>query len=132
MTMTLTLTRQETAPQAATVNDAEAVLRHVDRTLGAVAQLEPDLFHSHTGAGEAVVALAGTARAAAAALGHDAGTALATGAGVVVVRDLVSARARLQLAVSRGAAPDAGALPALRHRADLAFGRFLVSAPAQA
>ena len=130
--MTITLTRRATPPQAVAVNDAEAVLRHVDRTLGAVAQLEPDLFHSHTVAGRAVVALADTARAATAALGHDAGTALATGVGVVVVRDLVAAQARLQLAVSRGGAPDPEALPALRRRADLAYGRFLVSAPARA
>jgi hypothetical protein len=130
ITMTITLNR-ETQPLPVTRSDAEGVLGILRDTVIAVSELDPDLLHSHTSAGDAVVTLAGVARAAAAALGADPGTALRTASGVVVVRDLVAAASLLELAVSRlGGPADPRALQQVTSRATTAYGRFLLSVPA--
>ncbi len=72
--------------------------------LAAVAELDPDLLGSGTPAGRAAVPMAGTARAAVAALGGDAGVALTHAPGVVVGRDL-SAATSLLAAARPGDAP---------------------------
>jgi hypothetical protein len=129
--MTITLNRIETQPLPATRSDAKGVLGILRDTVVAVSEVDPDLLHSHTSAGHAVVTLAGVARAAAAALGADAGTALRTASGVVVVRDLVVAVSLLELAASRhGASSDPRALEQITSRANTAYGHFLLSAPA--
>ncbi len=84
--------------------------------LSAVAELDPDLLGSRTPAGRAAVPMAGTARAAIAALGGDAGTALTHAPGVVVGRDLAFATTQLAAAVPAGDATPSAA----RRLADLA------------
>ncbi|MPZ63347.1 MAG: hypothetical protein GEU93_19100 [Propionibacteriales bacterium] len=128
--MTITMIRIETQPLLAGRSDAGGVLGTLHDTLDAVSELDPDLLHSHTCAGHAVVTLAGAARAAAAALGTEPGTALREAPGVVVVRDLVAAVSLLELAASRrGGSSDRRALQQIRRRANTAYGRFLHSVP---
>lgn len=98
--MTTTLTRIEIAeagtPQVATAR-ALAVLGDAATTC---AELDPDLLHSATVAGRAVICLASLARSTASALGAYPGPVLRDGPGVVVVRDLVRATTLLESAAS--------------------------------
>lgn len=129
--MTITMDRIETQPFPASGKDAGGVLGILHATVDAVAELDPDLLHSHTCAGHAVVTLAGAARAAAAVLGAEPGTALRTASGVVVVRDLVAAVSLLELAASRRGGPsNPRALQQITRRATTAHGQFLRAVPA--
>lgn len=129
--MTITINRIESRRLPADRNDVDGVLATLRDTVDAVSELDPDLLHSHTPVGHAVVTLAGVARAAAATLGADAGTPLRTASGVVVVRDLVAAVSLLELAASRpGASSDPRALQQITSRANTAHARLLLSAPA--
>jgi hypothetical protein len=56
-----------------------------------VAGEDPDSFDARTTDGRALLALAALARQAAGALGADAGTTVASGPGVVVVREFAAA-----------------------------------------
>jgi hypothetical protein len=93
--------------------------------LSAVAELDPDLLGTRTPAGRAAVPMAGTARAAIATLGGDAGMALTHAPGVVVGRDLAVATAQLAAVPASDATPSAArrladlAAQAERHLADL-------------
>jgi hypothetical protein len=128
--MTISMSRIET-PLPAGNSDADRVLGILHDTLYAVSELDPDLLSSHTSAGDAVVTLSGMARAAAAAMGTEPGTALRTAPGVVVVRDLVAAVSLLELAASRRGGPsDLRLLQQTRHRANTAYGQLLLSVPA--
>lgn len=129
--MTISTSHIETQPFPASNSDADGVLGILHDTLDAVSELDPDLVHSHTSAGHAVVTLAGVARAAAAAMGTEPGTALRTAPGVVVVRDLVAAVSLLEFAASRSGGPsDPRLLQQITRRANTAYGRFLLSVPA--
>lgn len=128
--MTTTIIHLETHELPARTDDSAEVLDTLRATVVAVGELDPDLLHSHTPAGRAVVTLAAAARGATAALGAEAGTSLRTAAGVVVVRDLVAAVSLLELARSRTDAPSTPrALQEIRRRADAAYARLLFSAP---
>lgn len=127
--MTITMNRIETQPLAGNT-EADGVLGTLHDTIDAVSELDPDLLHSHTSAGHAVVTLAGTARAAAEALGAAPGTALRAASGVVVVRDLVAAVSLLDLAASRrNGLSDPRALRQITDRANTAYARFLLAVP---
>jgi len=129
--MTITMNHFETQPFPTSNSDADRVLGILHDTVDAVAEVEPDLLHSHTSAGHAVVTLAGAARAATAVLGTDPGTTLRTASGVVVVRDLVAAVSLLELAASRRGGPsDPRALQQITRRATTAHGQFLRAVPA--
>lgn len=131
VTVTITLSRGEAKPSQASTRDAHPLLSTLRETVDAVSELDPDLLHSHTSAGRAVVALAGAARAAAAALGVERGTVLRTAPGVVVVRDLVAAVSLLELAASRrGGTLDPLALQQVTGRVSAAYGRLVLSLPA--
>ncbi|NEE02980.1 hypothetical protein [Phytoactinopolyspora halotolerans] len=128
--MTITMSRIETQPYPASNSDADGVLGTLHDTLDTVSELDPDLLHSDTLAGHAIVTLAGAARAAVTALGTASGTALREASGVVVVRDLVAAVSLLELAVSRRGGPsDPRALEQIARRANTAYGRLLLAAP---
>lgn len=100
--MTLTLIGRPARPTPAHARSADsddaraavhgatllAVLRDV---VAAAADLDPDMLHSTLPAGRAVLTLSAAARAHVAGLGHDAGTTLTDGPGIVVLRDLVRA-----------------------------------------
>lgn len=130
VTVTVTLNRIET-PFLPSPREVDRLLTILHDALDAVAELDPDLLHSSTAAGQAVVALAGAARTAVAALGAEPATVLRTAPGVVVVRDLVAATSLLELAASRAGAPSRSPdLRRIARRADAAYGRFLLSAPA--
>jgi len=129
--VTITMNRIEPQPLQAGRSDMRGVLDILYDALGAVSELDPDLLHSHTSAGQAVVALAGAARASAAALGAEPGDALRSAPGVVVVRDLVAAVSLLELAASRRGGPsDPRALQQITRRATAAYDRLLLSIPA--
>ena len=93
--MTTTLHPPETSASTSTSTSTPPGLQELRAELHdallACAQEDPDLFHSSTAAGRALLALASRARSAAGALGVDPGTCLTSGPGVVVVRDLVAA-----------------------------------------
>lgn len=129
--MTVTMNPIETHPFQVGLRDADGVLDTLHDTLDAVADLDPDLLHSHTSAGHAVVALAAAARAAAASLGADPGTPLREAPGVVVVRDLVAAVSLLEHAASRGGGPpESRTLLEITRRAATAYGLLLLAVPA--
>jgi hypothetical protein len=130
--MTISINHIETQPLPASRTDAGELLNILHDTVDAVAELDPDLLHSHTHAGHAVVALAGAARAAAEALGTEPGTTLRTAPGVVVVRDLVAAVSLLELAASRRRPSDPRALQQVSRRASTAHGRLLLAVPTRA
>lgn len=112
-------------PVAVDVHDVLDVLR---ATVGHVAELDPDRLCSGTAAGDALLALAGVARATSTALGDEPGTVLRAGPGVVVVRDLTSAVSLVQRTAARhgGRCPH---VPAeLARRARTGHGRFLLLA----
>ncbi len=133
MTMTMTTDEERTPTQPIHTNTraADALLDVLHDTVDAVAQLDPDLLHSSTSAGSAVLALAEAARAATAALGGAPRTTLLEAPGVVVVRDLVAAVSLLEHAASRsGAVPGPGTLQQIVGRAGAAHGRFLATTAA--
>ncbi|WP_129669062.1 hypothetical protein [Phytoactinopolyspora endophytica] len=128
--MTITMNRIETQPFLPSNSDADGVLGTLRDALGTVSELDPDLVHSDTCAGHAIVTLAGAARAAATALGTAPGTVLREGSGVVVVRDLVAAVSLLELAASRRGGPsDPRALEQIARGANTAYSRLLLAAP---
>jgi hypothetical protein len=81
-----------TFPGQTTTRTASALLRDLmNDALAVVADEDTDSFDSRTPAGRAVLSLAALARQAAGALGADAGTTVASGPGVVVVREFAAA-----------------------------------------
>jgi hypothetical protein len=86
--MTTTMRRGETT----TRTDSTDLLRDVlHDTLDRVAGEDPDSFDSRTADGQELLFLAALARQAAGTLGADAGTTVASGPGVVVVREFAAA-----------------------------------------
>jgi hypothetical protein len=79
----MTITECRDAGLRATTAGPDALLHCVERG--------PDLFSTSTSAGRILVELSAVTRTAVRAVGEDAGTCLAAGPGVVVVRDLASA-----------------------------------------
>jgi len=57
--MTITMNHIETPPLPASTGEADGLLGILHDTVDAVAELDPDLLHSHTSAGHAVVTLVG-------------------------------------------------------------------------
>ncbi len=98
--MTTTLTSIEIAEAGTTQVATARALALLGDAATTCAELDPDLLHSTTVAGRAVVCLASLARSAAAALGACPGPVLRDGPGVVVVRDLVRAATLLESAAS--------------------------------
>jgi hypothetical protein len=99
--MTITLPLAPVAePDVKANDDTTSLLKVVRDALVTCAELDPDMLHSSTPAGEAVIHLARLARSAVAALGGDPGTTLYEGPGVVVIRDLVHAVMLLELAAA--------------------------------
>lgn len=105
--MTTTMTPTQTASGPVTTA-AESLLALLSDSLSAIEEQDPDLLHSTTSAGSALLSLAGIARQAVGALGSDPGVRLIAGPGVVVVRDLVVATRLLARAASRGSSTDDG------------------------
>jgi hypothetical protein len=60
-------------------------------TLDRVAGEDPDTYDSRTAGGQELLSLAALARRTARALGADAGTTVASGPGIVVVREFAAA-----------------------------------------
>ena len=86
--MTTTMLRSETT----TRTESTELLRDVLRTtLDRVAGEDPDTFDSRTEGGRELLWLAARARQAARSLGADAGTTVASGPGIVVVREFAAA-----------------------------------------
>jgi hypothetical protein len=128
--MSITMDAIETQPLSVSTGEVDGLLGILHDTVDAVAELDPDLLHSHTSAGDAVLTLAGAARAAAEVLGSEPGVALRTAPGVVVVRDLVAAVSLLETASSRRIGGwDPRALKPIARRADVALGQFLLAVP---
>ena len=89
--MTTTLHPLETSATTTTAPALQELRTALHEAVLACAQEDPDLYDSGTAAGRAALALASNARSAVGALGHDPGTHLTRGPGIVVVRDLVAA-----------------------------------------
>jgi hypothetical protein len=86
--MTTTMLRRETT----TPTDSTDLLRDVlHATLDRVAGEDPDSFDSRTADGRALLSLAARAREVAGSLGADAGTTVASGPGIVVLREFTAA-----------------------------------------
>lgn len=103
MTTTLAPTPITSSP---VVTGTDTLLDLLHDSLSAIEEQDPDSLHSTSAAGRALVSLSSIARQAAGALGSESGVCLADAAGVVVVRDLVSATRLLSRAASRGASGD--------------------------
>jgi len=84
--MTTLMLRSET--RAASTDLLRDVLR---TTLDRVAGEDPDTYDSRTADGQELLSLAALARWTARALGADAGTTVASGPGIVVVREFAAA-----------------------------------------
>lgn len=98
--MTITLPIAPIAEPDAKASATAPLLEVLRDALCACAELDPDLLHSSTAAGQAATSLAVLARSAVAVLGGDPGTRLHDGPGVVVIRDLVHAVMLLELAAA--------------------------------
>ena len=85
--MTTTMPRSRTT----TRTDTERLREELHDALDLVAEQDPDSFDSRTANGRALLSLAARARQAAGALGAPAGTTVAGGPGVVVVREFAAA-----------------------------------------
>jgi hypothetical protein len=83
--MTTTMLRSETTTSTDLLRDV------LHSTLDRVAGEDPDSFDSRTAGGRALLSLAARARHVAGTLGADAGTTVASGPGVVVVREFAAA-----------------------------------------
>lgn len=131
--MTITLNHPGTDRIEKSGRDAYALVGILRQALDAVSQVDPDLLHSDTYAGQAAICLADEIRAAGAALGLQPGGSLRTAPGVVVVRDLAVAASRLEHAVMRcDEASDPLALQRLARRLTLASRRLVSLLPAPA
>lgn len=98
--MTITLPLAQIVEPHAEPTATAPLIEVLRDALSTCAELDPDLLHSSSAAGQAATSLAGLARSAVAALGGDPGTTLHDGPGVVVVRDLVHAVMLLELAAA--------------------------------
>ena len=85
--MTTTMLRSETTTPTYT----DLLRDELHHTLDLVAEQDPDAFDSRTADGRVLLSLAAKARLAAGALGASAGTTVAGGPGVVVVREFAAA-----------------------------------------
>ena len=103
--MTITIDRTGSI-SGTTAAGTDSLLALLHESLSAIEERDPDLLHSWTAPGQALVHLAALARQATAALGAEPGTCLTDGPGVVVVRDLVSATRLLTRAGTRGVSTD--------------------------
>jgi hypothetical protein len=83
--MTATMLRSETTTGTDLLRDV------LHATLDRVAGEDPDSFDSRTASGRELLSLAARARRAAGTLGVDAGTTVASGPGIVVVREFAAA-----------------------------------------
>jgi hypothetical protein len=128
--MTITVDTAQSQPLPTSAGDASEVLSMLYDTVDTIAELDPDLLHSRTPIGHAIVTLAGAARAAAAALGAAPGPTLRDAPGVVVVRELVAAVSVLELATGRRvAAADPRGLQLIARQVRTAYGRYLLAVP---
>ncbi|NYJ06544.1 hypothetical protein [Petropleomorpha daqingensis] len=84
--MTTTMIRSET-----TTSTTDLLRDVLHATLDRVAGEDPDSFDSRTPGGRELLSLAARARQAAGSLGADAGTTVASGPGIVVVREFAAA-----------------------------------------
>jgi hypothetical protein len=84
--MTTTMLRSETR-----IASTDLLRDVLHSTLDRVAGEDPDTYDSRTADGQELLSLAGLARRTARALGADAGTTVASGPGIVVVREFAAA-----------------------------------------
>jgi hypothetical protein len=87
--MTTTMFGSETTTRTDSGTDLLRDVLH--DTLDRVAGEDPDAFDSRTADGRELLSLAALARRAAGTLGADAGTTVASGPGIVVVREFAAA-----------------------------------------
>lgn len=90
-------------PVGTDASNGARLLAVLESAISEVAEADPDLLDSGLPRGRELLDLAATARADVARLGGEAGTTLAHGPGVVVVRELVEATWTLRFAIARTA-----------------------------
>lgn len=96
-----------TVTRTATTAPADVLLEALDDAVDLSARHEDDDWNTGTRTGRLLADLAGLARTTVHSLGGDAGTPLAEGPGVVVVRELVTATRLLRRTLAAGGGREA-------------------------